>query len=94
VSEQAQGLRSAGGALREKNMFLAAIAAEQLGNQVERFGVYLRNTSGEQLIADVEDMATRQPWATIGAGLVAGLALSRGIKVSSSARYQARLGTR
>lgn len=90
VSATAQALRTTGRSLHEQGQDAPARASEQLAGYAERIGDYLTRTDGEQLLHDAEDFGRRQPLATIGLGLVAGLAASRLLKASSSRRYAQR----
>jgi hypothetical protein len=84
----AQALRRSGEQLSEEGSGRqAAGLAEGAANRVERVAGYLEQTSGAELVRDMEDFARRRPWMVAGAGLVAGLAASRFLKASSERRY-------
>ena len=67
---------------------------EGAADRIERFGGYLEQTSGDELLRDVEDFARRRPWMVAGIGLVVGLAASRFLKASSERRYDSAHGYR
>lgn len=66
----------------------AAALANRGADYIERIGTYLRESNGDELIADLEDFARERPWAIAGAAVVAGLAASRFVKSSSIRRYR------
>ncbi len=84
----AQVLRQSGGQMREQNegQQVAGIA-EGAADRIERLGGYLEQTSGNELLQDVEEFARRRPWMVAGFGLIVGLAGSRFLKASSERRY-------
>jgi ElaB/YqjD/DUF883 family membrane-anchored ribosome-binding protein len=61
--------------------------AEGAADRIEQLGGYLEQTSGEEVLRDLERFARRRPWMVAGIGLVAGLAASRFLKASSERRY-------
>ena len=65
---------------------LAALAGGA-ADRIERFGGYLEQTRGDEVLCDVEDFARRRPWMVAGIGLLAGVAASRFLKASSERRY-------
>lgn len=67
--------------------------AEQAADRGERLSAYLTRADGQQMLAETEDFARRQPWVIAGAGLAAGLVLARALKASSGTRYQQRYVT-
>jgi ElaB/YqjD/DUF883 family membrane-anchored ribosome-binding protein len=88
VRKMAQALRRSGEQLsNEGNGQQAAGLAEGAADRIERLGGYLEQTSGAELVRDMEDFARRRPWMVAGIGLVAGLAASRFLKASSERRY-------
>ena len=92
VGEQArrmaQALRQSGEQMRvQGDGHQAAGIAEGAADRIERLGGYLEETSGNDLLRDVEDFARRRPWVVAGIGVVAGLAGSRFLKASSERRY-------
>jgi ElaB/YqjD/DUF883 family membrane-anchored ribosome-binding protein len=92
--KMAQALRRSGEQLtKEGDGQQAAGLAEGAADRIERLGGYLEQTSGDELMRDVEDFARRRPWIVAGIGLVAGLAASRFLKASSERRYAASAQT-
>jgi ElaB/YqjD/DUF883 family membrane-anchored ribosome-binding protein len=92
--KMAQVLRQSGGQLREEGQGeQVASLAEGAAEQVERLGSYLEQSSGNELLRDVEQFARRRPWIVAGFGLLAGLAGSRFLKASSERRYGSGQGT-
>jgi ElaB/YqjD/DUF883 family membrane-anchored ribosome-binding protein len=67
--------------------------AEQAADRGERLSAYLTRADGEQMLAEAEDFARRQPWVIAGAGLAVGLVVARALKASSGTRYQQRYVT-
>ena len=90
----AQVLRQSGGQMREEGQGQqVASFADSAADQIERLGGYLEQTSGNELLRDVEQFARRRPWIVAGFGLVAGLAGSRFLKAWSERRYGSRQGS-
>jgi hypothetical protein len=88
--KMAQVLRQSGGQMREEGQGQqVAGLAEGAADRIER---YLEQTSGNELLRDVEEFARRRPWIVAGFGLVAGLAGSRFLKASSERRYGSAQG--
>jgi hypothetical protein len=84
----AQVLRQGGRQMREEGQGQqVASIADSAADQIDRLGGYLEQTSGNELLRDVEQFARRRPWIVAGFGLVAGLAGSRFLKASSERRY-------
>jgi ElaB/YqjD/DUF883 family membrane-anchored ribosome-binding protein len=88
VRKMAQALRRSGEQMREEGEGgqVAGVAAGA-ADRFERLGGYLEQTSGDELLRDVEEFARRRPWMVAGIGLVAGVAASRFLKASSESRY-------
>jgi ElaB/YqjD/DUF883 family membrane-anchored ribosome-binding protein len=86
--KMAQALRHSGQQMRVQGdgQQVAGIA-EGAADRIERLGGYLEETSGNDLLRDVEEFARRRPWLVAGIGVVAGLAGSRFLKASSERRY-------
>jgi ElaB/YqjD/DUF883 family membrane-anchored ribosome-binding protein len=61
---------------------LVAPAADQL----ERAGSYLQETSGDELMGDIESFARERPWMMAATGLLAGVAAARFVKASADRR--------
>jgi hypothetical protein len=89
ISEQGSDLRSVGASLREQGKDGPAKLAEQTAHHVERAGNWLTESSGDQILHDVENLARSNPWAVVAGGMALGFAASRFLKASSSDRYQA-----
>jgi ElaB/YqjD/DUF883 family membrane-anchored ribosome-binding protein len=86
--KMARALRQSGEQMREQGdgQQVAGIA-EGAADRIERLGGYLEETSGNDLLREVEEFARRRPWLVAGIGVVAGLAGSRFLKASSERRY-------
>ena len=84
----AQALRQSGEHLRDQGEGGQVVGvADGAADRFERLGGYLEQTSGDELLRDVEEFARRRPWMVAGMGLVAGIAASRFLKASSERRY-------
>ena len=89
----AQALRRSGEQLREQgNGQQVAGVTEGAAERIERLGGYLEQTSGDEILRDVENFARRRPWMVAGIGLTVGLAASRFLKASSERRYDSAPG--
>ena len=88
VAGTASDVRSIAEELRNQGKDAPANLAEQVANQADRVGDYLKGASGDRILRDVEDFARRQPMAVAAAGLALGFAASRFLKASSSRRYE------
>ena len=88
VRKMAQALRQSGEHMRDQGEGGQVVGvAEGAADRFERLGGYLDQTSGDELLHDVEEFARRRPWMVAGMGLVAGIAASRFLKASSERRY-------
>ena len=87
----AEDVRSVAIELRSQGKDKPARYAEQAAERVERAGDWLRDSDGDRILRDVEDLARRNPWAVAAGGLVLGLAASRMLKASSGERYRASM---
>jgi ElaB/YqjD/DUF883 family membrane-anchored ribosome-binding protein len=88
VRKMAQALRQSGEQMRDQGEGGHVVGvAEGAADRFERLGGYLEQTSGDELLRDVEEFARRRPWMVAGMGLVAGIAASRFLKASSERRY-------
>jgi hypothetical protein len=94
VTTMADAIRKASGELREQGQEGAAKPLEQAAQRVEGAGQWLRDSDGERILRDVEDFGRRQPLAVLAGGLVAGFAISRLLKASSTERYHGAGATR
>ena len=93
VSSTASDLRRIAGDLEQSQTVSGAADLANYGaDVVDRVGGYLRDADGERLVADLEEFARRQPWTVATGAFVAGLALSRLLKASSSRRFQSTYG--
>ena len=88
IAGTAGDVRSIADELRNQGKDAPANLAEQVANQADRVGDYLKGASGDRILRDVEDFARRQPMLVAAAGLALGFAASRFLKASSSRRYQ------
>jgi hypothetical protein len=92
LSKQVADVRSVAEELRNQGKDAPATIAEQVANQADRVGDYLKGASGDRILRDVEDFARRQPMLVAAAGLALGFAASRFLKASSSRRYESGYG--
>jgi hypothetical protein len=92
LENKIESIRTVGDTLRERGETgpsqVAGMAADRLG----AVAAYFSNTGGEQIVADVEGLARKNPLLTIGAGVVAGLFAARLLKASAGHRYEKYLG--
>ena len=88
VAGTASDVRSIAEELRTQGKDAPARLAEQVADQADRVGDYLKGASGDRILRDVEDFARRQPMLVAAAGLALGFAASRFLKASSSRRYE------
>jgi hypothetical protein len=88
VAGTASDVRSIAEELRNQGKDAPANLAEQVANQADRVGDYLKEASGDRILRDAEDFARRQPMLVAAAGLALGFAASRFLKASSSRRYE------
>src|SRR5512133_4103769 len=93
IAGTASDVRSIAQELRNQGKDTPANLAEQVANQADRVGDYLKEASGDRLLRDVEDFARRQPMLVAASGLVLGFAASRVMKASSSRRYESTYGS-
>src|SRR5919202_870901 len=83
----AQAIRQSAQQLREQGKDSAAKPLDQAAQQVEKAGSWLTNSSGDQILHDVEDFGRSKPLVVLAGGAVVGFALSRLLKASSTQRY-------
>ena len=88
VAGTASDVRSIAEELRTQGKDTPARLAEQVADQADRVGEYLKGASGDRILRDVEGFARRQPMLVAAAGLALGFAASRFLKASSSRRYE------
>jgi len=92
-------LMHTGDQLRQSGQGVFGGYAETLADKVDHVAVYLRDNDIDDLTAQVEDFARRQPALFIGGAFVVGVALARFLKSSppsanaSGASYNATLPT-
>ena len=91
VSGTAEDLRSVGAELRSQGKETPAKIAEQAAERTERVGSYLRESNGDRLLEDIEDLGRRQPLLALAGGLAVGLVAARFLKASSESRYRSRV---
>jgi hypothetical protein len=92
VAGTASDVRSIAEELRSQGKDAPARLAEQVADQADRVADYLKGSSGDRILRDVEDLARRQPMLVAAAGLALGFAASRILKASSSRRYESGYG--
>jgi hypothetical protein len=92
VSSGVSDVRSVADELRKQGKDIPARYVEQAADRGERLGGYLRDSDGERLLGDVEDLARRNAWVVVLGGLALGFAASRLLKASSTERYRSSLG--
>jgi ElaB/YqjD/DUF883 family membrane-anchored ribosome-binding protein len=83
----AEALRRTGQELNDQGNSRTAQITGPAADRFERLGSYLEQTSGDDLMRDVESFARRRPWMLAGVGLLAGVTASRFMKASSEQRY-------
>jgi hypothetical protein len=59
---------------------------EAAADRAERLAGYLRDSSGDAFLRDVESFARRRPWVAAAGGFMIGVAASRFIKASAERR--------
>jgi hypothetical protein len=89
MTSTASALRQTAQQLRTDQREPQAKILEQLAERTERFGRYLSETDGDQMLRDVERIARTRPYLVAGAGTVLGFLAARFTKASSSRRYEA-----
>jgi ElaB/YqjD/DUF883 family membrane-anchored ribosome-binding protein len=87
ATKVSQAVRGASQQLGSQGEDLAAQLIAQAADRAEQIGQYLRESSADRIIRDVEDFGRQQPWAVILGGVLAGFAASRFLKASSRRRY-------
>src|SRR5436190_9063820 len=93
VESLSQTLRRVAEQSRTEGNDQQARLAEQAAGRGERLSAYLTRADGQQMLAEAEDFARRQPWVIAGAGLAAGMVVARALKASSGTRYRKRYVT-
>lgn len=90
ATSTSNAIRSASSQLREEGNERAAGIVDAIADRGQRFGEYLRDADGEQLLHDVEDFARTRPWLMVGGSALVGFLGSRFMKASSHGRFHAR----
>jgi hypothetical protein len=62
--------------------------ADAAADRLDLLGGYLQNTSGEQIVNDVQDFARRQPWVVAGAAAFLGVVTARFLKAANEGTTQ------
>jgi hypothetical protein len=93
IAGTASDVRSIAQELRSQGKDAPAKLAEQVADQADRVGDYLKGARGDRILGDVEDFTRRQPMLVAAAGLALGFAASRFLKASSSRRYESTYGS-
>lgn len=94
VVASASALRSGAEELYRQGNHSAGDAAQRAATQAERLGSYLQTIDADRLLADVEDVARRNPWAVVIGGVAAGAIAARFLKASSARRFEQSRGMR
>jgi ElaB/YqjD/DUF883 family membrane-anchored ribosome-binding protein len=87
VQSLAQALRRSAEQLDQDGKSGPAGIARQAAGHADRLGSYLKSSSSDRFLDDVESFARNRPWAAGGIGALVGLAASRFLKASSGERY-------
>ena len=90
VTSIASALTETSDKLRAKGEDAPAKALDLVTDQADRLGTYLKQTSGQDLLHDIEDAARRRPWATAATLFGIGFAASRVLGASSRDRTASR----
>jgi hypothetical protein len=89
MTKTGSALRQTAQQLRGDQQDQQAKILEAVADRTERFGRYLSQTNGDQLLRDAERLARQRPWVVAGGGVVLGFLAARFTKASSSRRYKA-----
>jgi ElaB/YqjD/DUF883 family membrane-anchored ribosome-binding protein len=89
MTKTGSALRQTAQQLRGDQQETQAKVLEAIAERTERFGRYLSQTDGDQLLRDAERFARQRPWVVAGGGAILGLLAARFTKASSSRRYEA-----
>ena len=82
ISNVAEAIRKAGESAAEQTP-AAGKAANAAADRLDLIGGYLQNSSGEQIVNDIQEFARKQPWVVAGAAAALGLMTARFLKASS-----------
>jgi ElaB/YqjD/DUF883 family membrane-anchored ribosome-binding protein len=88
-----EALRKGADHLQEEGNEKGAQAAHQAAEQTQKVAKYLKDSSADKLLGDVERAARSKPWLAAGIGAAAGFVASRFLKASSERRYRSSLPT-
>lgn len=83
-----KALRNSTTDLKSQGNEASAKVLEPAADKAAQLAAYLQQSSGDQLLRDVEDFGRKQPWAVVGGGLAVGFVVSRFLKASSTKRYE------
>lgn len=86
VGEAASAFQRAAEELRTQGKDGPAQLAETAAERMQRTGRWLEQSTGDDLLGQLEDFGRRQPWAVALGGLALGFAASRLVKASSDRR--------
>jgi len=89
LTATAEALRHTSQELRTKGNEPHAKVTEAAADRMDQVGDYLRGADADRILADVEDLARRQPMVVAAGGLMLGLVAARVLKASSDRRYEA-----
>jgi hypothetical protein len=84
VASAADAVRGVGKQLREQEKPGVAKLTDGVADRVEGIAGYLSSCSPEQLVADIRDLATREPIVFAGACFAMGLFAARVVKAATS----------
>lgn len=88
ISEVAGSLHDFAGQLRNQGKDPHARITGKVADQAERLADYLTSSDPDSLLADLEELTRRQPWAAALGGALVGLIGARFLKASSRRRYE------
>jgi ElaB/YqjD/DUF883 family membrane-anchored ribosome-binding protein len=89
IKSQASDIRTIGDQLRSQGKDKPAQLVDQAAQRIEGIGDYLQRADADAIIDDIERFARQRPWAILAGGLSLGFIAARGLKASSTERYQA-----
>ena len=92
ITSVADAMRRTGQSLRDEGNDAPAKVTDVVAERADRLGGYLRESDGDAILRDVEQLARRQPWLFAAGGLALGLIASRFLKASSGGRYRSQNG--
>jgi hypothetical protein len=92
IGSVAQALHRAADELNQQNQGVVARYTDTAADRIERFADSLRHRDVDDLVADVEGFARRQPELFIGGAVALGFLFSRFLRASGD-RYQRRQST-